>query len=235
MLWCSSEPDPTKTTYSHVATWADRYLDSGVSLPMDIVDSAGSDYDSDDSRSSVETVHHSYSYVPSDVEVRSRHQAQIMCQVMPMCCWAVRTNIWIIFVCYRYQKWNQRPQSQWLLAERAQLRHRYEDVCLHFPQRYNGFLMHATSSASTDFCDLVACSKVDHSLFVCFLAKYDIVSGSKQFPKLHMSFCWGEFNQSVIYWVAQSTSQPPRLGTTDELRPSGQNWSHPLLCLWPNT
>ncbi|XP_010732621.3 ras and EF-hand domain-containing protein isoform X2 [Larimichthys crocea] len=52
----SSEPDPTKTTYSHVATWADRYLDSGVSLPMDIVDSAGSDYDSDDSRSSVETI-----------------------------------------------------------------------------------------------------------------------------------------------------------------------------------
>ncbi|TKS73435.1 Ras and EF-hand domain-containing protein [Collichthys lucidus] len=77
----SSEPDPTKTTYSHVATWADRYLDSGVSLPMDIVDSAGSDYDSDDSRSSVETVHHSYSYVPSDVEVRSRHQAQMMAQI----------------------------------------------------------------------------------------------------------------------------------------------------------
>ncbi|KAG8012636.1 Ras and EF-hand domain-containing protein [Nibea albiflora] len=65
----SSEPDPTKTTYSNVATWADRYLDSGVSLPMDTADSAGSDYDSDDSRSSVETVHHSYSYVPSDVEI----------------------------------------------------------------------------------------------------------------------------------------------------------------------
>lgn len=54
--------------YSHVATWADRYLDSGVSLTMD---TAGSDYDSDDSRSSVETVHHSYSYVPSDMEVRT--------------------------------------------------------------------------------------------------------------------------------------------------------------------
>nr|XP_033491537.1 ras and EF-hand domain-containing protein [Epinephelus lanceolatus] len=65
----SSEPDPSKTTYSHVATWADKYLDSGVSLPMDTAESSGSDYDSDDSRDSVETVHHSYSYVPSDVEI----------------------------------------------------------------------------------------------------------------------------------------------------------------------
>lgn len=58
-------------TYSHVATWADKYLDSGVSLPMDTAESSGSEYDSDDSRSSVETVHHSYSHVPSDVEVRT--------------------------------------------------------------------------------------------------------------------------------------------------------------------
>lgn len=57
---------------THVATWAERYLDSGVSLTMDTTDSAGSDYDSDDSRSSVETVHRSYSYVPSDVEVRAQ-------------------------------------------------------------------------------------------------------------------------------------------------------------------
>lgn len=57
--------------YTHVASWADKYLDSGVALPMDIAESSGSDYDSDDSRESVETVHHSYSYVPSDVEVRS--------------------------------------------------------------------------------------------------------------------------------------------------------------------
>uniref|UniRef100_A0A8C4EX44 RAS and EF-hand domain containing 2 n=1 Tax=Dicentrarchus labrax TaxID=13489 RepID=A0A8C4EX44_DICLA len=64
-----SRPDPSKTTYSHVATWADKYLDSGVSLQMDTAESAGSDYDSDDSSSSVETVHHSYSYVPSDVEI----------------------------------------------------------------------------------------------------------------------------------------------------------------------
>lgn len=60
-----------------MASWADKYLDSGVSMAMDTAESAGSDYDSDNSRSSVETVHHSYSCVPSDVEVsahiRSRH------------------------------------------------------------------------------------------------------------------------------------------------------------------
>lgn len=65
----SSEPSPTKMAYSHVASWADKYLDSAIGLPMDTAESAGSDYDSDDSRSSVETVHHSYSYVPSDVEI----------------------------------------------------------------------------------------------------------------------------------------------------------------------
>uniref|UniRef100_A0A3Q4HRJ4 RAS and EF-hand domain containing 2 n=1 Tax=Neolamprologus brichardi TaxID=32507 RepID=A0A3Q4HRJ4_NEOBR len=58
-----------KLTYSHVATWADKYLDSGVSLPMDTAESSGSDYDSDDSRSSAETVHFSYSCVPSDIEI----------------------------------------------------------------------------------------------------------------------------------------------------------------------
>uniref|UniRef100_A0A7N6F5U0 EF-hand domain-containing protein n=1 Tax=Anabas testudineus TaxID=64144 RepID=A0A7N6F5U0_ANATE len=63
----------SKMTYSHVATWADKYLDSGVSLPMDTAESSGSDYDSDDSRSSVETVHHSYSHVPSDVEISEIH------------------------------------------------------------------------------------------------------------------------------------------------------------------
>ncbi|XP_034443733.1 ras and EF-hand domain-containing protein [Hippoglossus hippoglossus] len=65
----SSQPDPSKTIYSHVASWADKYLDSGVSLPMDTAESSGSDYDSDESRGSVETVHHSYSCVPSDVEI----------------------------------------------------------------------------------------------------------------------------------------------------------------------
>ncbi|KAF3688840.1 Ras and EF-hand domain-containing protein [Channa argus] len=64
-----SEQDPNKTSYSHVATWADKYLDSGVSLPMDTTDISGSDFDSDDGRNSVETVHYSYSYVQSDVEI----------------------------------------------------------------------------------------------------------------------------------------------------------------------
>ncbi|XP_047451319.1 ras and EF-hand domain-containing protein isoform X2 [Mugil cephalus] len=66
----SSEQDAGKKPYSHVSSWADKYLDSGVSsMSMDVAESSGSDYDSDDSRSSVETVHHSYSYVPSDVEI----------------------------------------------------------------------------------------------------------------------------------------------------------------------
>lgn len=65
-----SELDSSKAAYSHVASWADRYLDSGVSLTMDTAESAGSDYDSDGSSDSRETVHHSYSYIPSDAEVR---------------------------------------------------------------------------------------------------------------------------------------------------------------------
>ncbi|XP_023827224.1 ras and EF-hand domain-containing protein isoform X3 [Salvelinus sp. IW2-2015] len=56
----------SKTTNSHVASWADAYPDSGVSLPMDTTESSGSESDSDDS---TETVHHSYSYVPSDIEI----------------------------------------------------------------------------------------------------------------------------------------------------------------------
>lgn len=72
LSWRRSELNSSKAAYSHVASWADRYLDSGVSLTMDMAESAGSDYDSDDSRSSRETVHHSYSYIPSDAEVRAR-------------------------------------------------------------------------------------------------------------------------------------------------------------------
>ncbi|XP_020336370.1 ras and EF-hand domain-containing protein [Oncorhynchus kisutch] len=56
----------SKTTNSHVASWADTYPDSGVSLPMDTTESSGSESDSDDS---TETVHHSYSFVPSDIEI----------------------------------------------------------------------------------------------------------------------------------------------------------------------
>lgn len=50
-----------------MSSWADSYMDSGVSVAMDTADSTGSDYDSDNSRSSTETVHRSDS---SDVEVR---------------------------------------------------------------------------------------------------------------------------------------------------------------------
>uniref|UniRef100_A0A3P8YUH0 EF-hand domain-containing protein n=1 Tax=Esox lucius TaxID=8010 RepID=A0A3P8YUH0_ESOLU len=54
-------------TNHQVAGWADRYLDSGVSLPIDVTESTGSESDSDES---TETEHRSYSYVPSDIEVR---------------------------------------------------------------------------------------------------------------------------------------------------------------------
>ncbi|XP_029613455.1 ras and EF-hand domain-containing protein isoform X2 [Salmo trutta] len=65
--------DSSKRTYSHVASWADRYLDSGVSLPMD-AESSGSESDSD---VSTETVHHSYSYVPSDIEISDVSRATL--------------------------------------------------------------------------------------------------------------------------------------------------------------
>lgn len=66
----SLAPDLGKATYCDVSSWADSYLDSGVSMAMDTADSTGSDYDSDSSRSSTETVHRSCSCVLSDVEVR---------------------------------------------------------------------------------------------------------------------------------------------------------------------
>ncbi|XP_028814385.1 ras and EF-hand domain-containing protein isoform X2 [Denticeps clupeoides] len=58
----------SNSNYSHVASWADKYFDSGVALPMDVDGSMASGYDSDESRDSLETVHHSYSYVPSELE-----------------------------------------------------------------------------------------------------------------------------------------------------------------------
>ncbi|XP_015199262.1 ras and EF-hand domain-containing protein isoform X2 [Lepisosteus oculatus] len=61
--------EPTDTRYSQVASWADRYLDSGVSVSLEPGDESGSEYESDDSPNSVETVHYSYSYVQSDVEM----------------------------------------------------------------------------------------------------------------------------------------------------------------------
>ncbi|TRY99171.1 hypothetical protein DNTS_027629 [Danionella cerebrum] len=52
-----------------VKYWADKYLDSGVSIRTDGEQMTGIDYDSDDSCNSVETVHKSCSYVPSELEV----------------------------------------------------------------------------------------------------------------------------------------------------------------------
>ncbi|KAM9376673.1 ras and EF-hand domain-containing protein [Pholidichthys leucotaenia] len=69
LIYSSLEQIPSRPNYSHVATWADKYLDSGVSMVTDTSESSGSDHDSNDSISSVETVHHSYSYVPSDMEI----------------------------------------------------------------------------------------------------------------------------------------------------------------------
>ncbi|XP_010899926.2 ras and EF-hand domain-containing protein isoform X1 [Esox lucius] len=66
----NSDPEHTDVgsnniTNHQVAGWADRYLDSGVSLPIDVTESTGSESDSDES---TETEHRSYSYVPSDIE-----------------------------------------------------------------------------------------------------------------------------------------------------------------------
>ncbi|XP_029430934.1 ras and EF-hand domain-containing protein-like [Rhinatrema bivittatum] len=59
--------------FSDVAHWADKYLDSGVSLPHSLAcsdeDNSPSDFGSERSESSEETLHRSYSYVPSDVEM----------------------------------------------------------------------------------------------------------------------------------------------------------------------
>ncbi|XP_031420297.1 ras and EF-hand domain-containing protein isoform X2 [Clupea harengus] len=47
--------DSSLPPFARVASWAKKYLDSGVAFSMD-VDDSGSDYDSDDSRDSIETV-----------------------------------------------------------------------------------------------------------------------------------------------------------------------------------
>uniref|UniRef100_A0A8C9SRU5 RAS and EF-hand domain containing 2 n=1 Tax=Scleropages formosus TaxID=113540 RepID=A0A8C9SRU5_SCLFO len=59
--------DSRNEKYSHVATWADKYLDSGVSLTMDPATNSDEEYSSD-GEDPKETVHCSYSYMPSDVE-----------------------------------------------------------------------------------------------------------------------------------------------------------------------
>ncbi|XP_016376786.1 ras and EF-hand domain-containing protein isoform X2 [Sinocyclocheilus rhinocerous] len=56
-------------TMALVKFWADKYLDSGVSIQTETEPMSGSNYDSDDSHNSVETVHHSYSSIPSELEV----------------------------------------------------------------------------------------------------------------------------------------------------------------------
>ncbi|XP_026860414.2 ras and EF-hand domain-containing protein [Electrophorus electricus] len=61
--------DPSKEKFSLVERWADKYLDSGVSLQTDTDRMSCTNYDSDDSHESVETVHHSYSYVQSEMEM----------------------------------------------------------------------------------------------------------------------------------------------------------------------
>lgn len=67
---------PTPAKYSQVASWADNYLDSGVSDSHDAIDGQDSsnEYDSDHSNYSEGTVHYSYSCVPSDIEVASLKQ-----------------------------------------------------------------------------------------------------------------------------------------------------------------
>ncbi|KAG9273279.1 ras and EF-hand domain-containing protein-like isoform X2 [Astyanax mexicanus] len=61
--------DGSKDKFSLVARWADKYLDSGVSLQTDTDRMSASNYDSDESHNSVETVHHSDSYVHSEMEM----------------------------------------------------------------------------------------------------------------------------------------------------------------------
>ncbi|XP_051917410.1 ras and EF-hand domain-containing protein [Hippocampus zosterae] len=63
------------SSMSDVSSWADKYLDSGVSLPTDASESWVSDLDTDmdldtdDGRGSTETVHRSYSCAHSDGEL----------------------------------------------------------------------------------------------------------------------------------------------------------------------
>ncbi|XP_016344165.1 ras and EF-hand domain-containing protein-like isoform X2 [Sinocyclocheilus anshuiensis] len=56
-------------TMALVKFWADKYLDSGVSIQTETEPMSGSNYDSDDSHNSMATVNHSYSSIPSELEV----------------------------------------------------------------------------------------------------------------------------------------------------------------------
>lgn len=97
VLECSSEQN---SSVSHVAHWAERYLDSGVSMQMDTTESLGSDYDSDDARSSVETVHHSY----SEVEVRAAEHYHVIVEEGYVKHSASFWNFVCFLLCYSYQR-----------------------------------------------------------------------------------------------------------------------------------
>ncbi|XP_052388307.1 ras and EF-hand domain-containing protein-like isoform X4 [Carassius gibelio] len=56
-------------TMALVKFWADKYLDSGVSIQTDTEPMSGSNYDSDDSHNSVETMHHTSYSIPSELKV----------------------------------------------------------------------------------------------------------------------------------------------------------------------
>ncbi|XP_037110149.1 ras and EF-hand domain-containing protein isoform X6 [Syngnathus acus] len=65
--------ESSMSTLSNVSLWADKYLDSGVSLAPDTTESSASDLDqdldTDDGRGSTETIHRSYSCAHSDPEL----------------------------------------------------------------------------------------------------------------------------------------------------------------------
>ncbi|XP_049578366.1 ras and EF-hand domain-containing protein [Syngnathus scovelli] len=68
-----TKPISCGSTLSNVSLWADKYLDSGVSLAPDTTESSASDLDqdldTDDGRGSTETIHRSYSCAHSDPEL----------------------------------------------------------------------------------------------------------------------------------------------------------------------
>ncbi|KTG34705.1 hypothetical protein cypCar_00017146 [Cyprinus carpio] len=64
-------------TMALVKFWADKYLDSGVSIQTDTEPMSSSNYCSDDSHNSVETMHHSYSFIPSELEV-SEEKSEVL-------------------------------------------------------------------------------------------------------------------------------------------------------------
>ncbi|KAJ8252113.1 hypothetical protein COCON_G00214250 [Conger conger] len=61
--------DSTGDEYSHVDNWAEKYLDSRSSPMQDATGSSSSEYDSDNTQDSVETVARSYPYTPFNVEM----------------------------------------------------------------------------------------------------------------------------------------------------------------------